>query len=124
MTESIEIKTLARAQGTVSAPPSKSYTNRAYVIAALSDGTARLERPLFSDDTRYMREALSAFGIPVEEGDACAIVQGQGGRLVTPDKELFIGNAGTTTFLPPGSVISSNPFDARRWGSSYKSVGF
>ena len=92
----IEIKPAFGIRATVAAPPSKSYTNRAYIVAALADGTVRLENPLFSDDTRYMREALLQFGVPVEEEEKAAIVQGQGGELKIPDGEVFIGNAGTT----------------------------
>ncbi len=83
-------------RATVAAPPSKSYTNRAYIVAALADGEVRLENPLFSDDTRTMREALLQFGIPVTEEDNAVVVQGQGGRLKLPEKEIFVGNAGTT----------------------------
>lgn len=111
MTDSIEIKTLAKASGTVSAPPSKSYSNRAYVIAALASGTTRLVRPLFSDDTRYMKQALAAFGVTVEEGPESATVHGCDGDLAIPGEELFVGNAGTTMrflttlgALAPGEV--------------------
>lgn len=92
----IEIQPASAIRATVAAPPSKSYSNRAYVVAALADGTVRLENPLFSDDTRYMREALLQFGVPVEEEEKAAVVQGQGGRLKLPEKEIFVGNAGTT----------------------------
>lgn len=111
MTDSIEIKTLAKASGTISAPPSKSYSNRAYVIAALASGTTRLVRPLFSDDTRYMKQALAAFGVTVEEGPESATVHGCDGDLAIPGEELFVGNAGTTMrflttlgALAPGEV--------------------
>jgi 3-phosphoshikimate 1-carboxyvinyltransferase len=92
----IEIQPASGILATVAAPPSKSYSNRAYIVAALADGTVRLENPLFSDDTRYMREALLQFDIPVEEEEKAAVVQGQGGRLNLPENEIFVGNAGTT----------------------------
>ncbi|MDH5762189.1 MAG: 3-phosphoshikimate 1-carboxyvinyltransferase [Nitrospinota bacterium] len=105
----IEIQPVSALRATVAAPPSKSYTNRAYIVAALADGEVRLENPLFSDDTRYMREALIQFGIPVEEEKKAAVVRGRGGNLKLPDREIFIGNAGTTmrflttfTTLAPG----------------------
>jgi len=92
----IEIQPASALRATVAAPPSKSYTNRAYIVAALAEGTVRLENPLFSDDTRYMREALLQFGVPVEEEAKAVVVQGQGGKLSLPDREISIGNAGTT----------------------------
>lgn len=107
----IEIKPLAVARGTVSAPSSKSYTNRAYLLAALAEGTVRLERPLFSDDTRYMKQALEQFGIACREEAEAVVVAGTGGALRVPEREIFVGNAGTTmrfltTFasLAPGAV--------------------
>jgi 3-phosphoshikimate 1-carboxyvinyltransferase len=92
----IEIQPASKVRATLEAPPSKSYTNRAYIVAALADGEVRLENPLFSDDTRYMREALSQFGVTVVEEERAAVVQGRGGLLQLPSEEIFIGNAGTT----------------------------
>ncbi len=92
----IEIQPASKVRATLEAPPSKSYTNRAYIVAALADGEVRLENPLFSDDTRYMREALSQFGVTIVEEERAAVVQGRGGLLQLPSEEIFIGNAGTT----------------------------
>ena len=51
----------------VSVPGSKSLTNRELIIAAIADGPGRLIRPLHSDDSRRMIEALRALGVGVEE---------------------------------------------------------
>jgi 3-phosphoshikimate 1-carboxyvinyltransferase len=93
-------------------PGSKSITNRALVLAALSDGESRLEGVLESDDTRHMRVALEALGIGIQaEGDDVLVVQGGRGRLVAPKQPLFVGNSGTTVrfltavaCLVPGEV--------------------
>lgn len=107
----IEIKPISRVHCTVEAPPSKSYTNRALVIAGLAEGESRLEHPLFSDDTHYMQEALKQYGIPVTREDQRFIVGGRGGVLRVPAGDIFVGNAGTamrflTTFaaLAPGKT--------------------
>ena len=107
----IEIKPAEKVQATVTVPGSKSYTNRALVIAALTDGECRLEKPLVSDDTKYMIRALKAFGVPVKEEAEAFLISGKGGNLSTPGEDIFIGNAGTTmrfltTFsaLAPGKV--------------------
>ncbi|MBT5028477.1 MAG: 3-phosphoshikimate 1-carboxyvinyltransferase, partial [Nitrospina sp.] len=75
----IEIKPIQNLQATVTIPGSKSYTNRALLIAGLSDGECRLEKPLVSDDTKYMIRALKAFQIPVQEDREAFIVFGKGG---------------------------------------------
>jgi 3-phosphoshikimate 1-carboxyvinyltransferase len=78
-------------------PGSKSYTNRALLIAALADGHSRISRALFSDDTDYMQQALTALGIDVsaDANTTTFFVEGCGGRIPATEAELFIGNAGT-----------------------------
>jgi 3-phosphoshikimate 1-carboxyvinyltransferase len=91
----IEIKPKQNLQATVTIPGSKSYTNRALLIAGLTDGECRLEKPLVSDDTKYMIQALRALGIPVQEETEAFVVSGRSGKLLAPNKDIFIGNAGT-----------------------------
>jgi len=79
----------------VKAPPSKSYTNRALLIAALSGGEMRVMNALLSDDTKYMAEALRQLGVKVKRDGDVFVVFGRGGRLDVPDEPLFLGNAGT-----------------------------
>lgn len=52
MKEQYEVKRLDRpVDWTVDVPGSKSMTNRALLMAALSDGEVKLEGVLFSDDS-------------------------------------------------------------------------
>src|SRR5215203_2163502 len=72
-------------------PGSKSITNRALVLAALADGTTRLEGVLESDDTRYMQQALVELGIVVRTLSATTLeIDGGRRRLRAPKKPLFI----------------------------------
>jgi 3-phosphoshikimate 1-carboxyvinyltransferase len=87
----------------VRVPGSKSYTNRALVLAGLAAGRSTLEGALFSDDTRYMAEALRQLGIEVDADEATArfSVQGCDGVIPATEASVFIGNSGTTArFLP------------------------
>src|ERR1041385_8437229 len=52
---------------TVTVPGSKSVTNRALVLAALSSEPGWLRRPLRSRDTLLMADALRAMGVRIEE---------------------------------------------------------
>ncbi|MBT5469599.1 MAG: 3-phosphoshikimate 1-carboxyvinyltransferase [Nitrospina sp.] len=102
----IEIKPVEKVCGTFEIPGSKSYTNRALLIAALAEGVSRLERPLVSDDTKFMIQALKGFGIQVEEEPNAFIVSGKGGKLAVPTEDIFVGNAGTTMrFLTTFSAL-------------------
>uniref|UniRef100_A0A7S2RH55 3-phosphoshikimate 1-carboxyvinyltransferase n=1 Tax=Mucochytrium quahogii TaxID=96639 RepID=A0A7S2RH55_9STRA len=93
-------------------PGSKSITNRALILAALRDGTTVLKGVLHSDDTKHMRNALTAMGISIEQtGPTELVVKGGVSKLKKPEKEIFIGNSGTsvrflTAFcaLVPGDV--------------------
>ena len=93
-------------------PGSKSITNRAYVLAALAEGTTVLENVLESDDTRHMRACLAAMGIAIRDGaPGQVIVDGGRSRLRAPSEPLFVGNSGTTVrflaglaALVPGST--------------------
>jgi 3-phosphoshikimate 1-carboxyvinyltransferase len=98
-TSSIEIHPLSRPpRATVAVPGSKSLSNRALLVAALADGPCVLTRALFSDDTRYMAEALRTLGVPVTADEAAErfSVEGAGGRIPAREADLFIGNSGTS----------------------------
>lgn len=77
---------------------SKSYTNRALIIASLAEGKTILHNPLYSDDTKYMMESLEKLGIKFEKKEKDLIVYGNGGKFELKDNvELFCGIAGTTS---------------------------
>jgi 3-phosphoshikimate 1-carboxyvinyltransferase len=92
-------------------PGSKSITNRALVLAALADGTTRLEGVLESDDTRYMQQALVELGVVVRKLSATALeIDGGRQRLQAPAQPLFVGNSGTTVrFLPALACLVDGP---------------
>src|SRR3989442_14369203 len=50
---------------TVTAPPSKSYSVRALLLGAMSEGTTTITNCLDADDTRYALEALRTIGFGV-----------------------------------------------------------
>ena len=49
--------------GEVEIPSSKSYTNRALIIASLVKGEVKIINPLISDDTRAMISCLKELSI-------------------------------------------------------------
>ncbi len=94
----IEIKPITgKIDAVVCVPGSKSYTNRALLIAALADGESTITNALYSDDTKYMASSLNALGIPVKEdhNGNRFIIQGKGGVIPVTQANLFVGNAGT-----------------------------
>jgi len=84
-------------QAEVSVPGSKSVTNRALAIAAMGSGPIRLENALFSDDTRYMVDALEKLGLDIQADEQNQSIQLSGTQGTFPVKkaELYVGVAGT-----------------------------
>jgi len=94
-------------------PGSKSYTNRALLVAALAEGWSTLRGALFSDDTRYMGEALRSLGFRIEVDAAAEAmrVEGQAGRIPAAQANLFCGNAGTAVrFLTALCALGEGPY--------------
>ncbi|QWD90302.1 3-phosphoshikimate 1-carboxyvinyltransferase [Polynucleobacter sp. MWH-Braz-FAM2G] len=92
----IKVGPFKRAQGSIVLPGSKSISNRALLLAALSSGTTTLTNLLDADDTQVMRNALRQLGLSVtDKADKVCIVEGCGGKFPVQDADLFMGNAGT-----------------------------
>jgi len=95
MTDIKEIRPLARVNAELQVPGSKSYSQRALVIASLADGKSILRNTLVSEDTQHLVEALRLLGVGIVASDRDMIVTGTGGRIGNPGKDLFLGNNGT-----------------------------
>lgn len=86
-------------------PGSKSQTNRALVLSALSDGPSAILNPLRARDTLLMNNALKALGVQIDED--------HGNWLVTPHPlrgagTIHCGLAGTVMrFLPIVAALAS-----------------
>src|SRR6266508_424221 len=102
----LDLDPIARVQGTVKMPGSKSISNRVLLLAALSEGETRVESLLDSDDTRVMLEALTRLGVRIErQSDDSVIVHGVGGNFPVKSAELHLGNAGTA-FRPLAAALA------------------
>ncbi len=107
----IELQPVESLNAVVEVPGSKSLTQRALIAAALAEGESRLVGPLASEDTAYTIEALRLFGIHVDDADpGCWRVQGAGGVITAPAKDIFLGNNGTATrFLTSVASLAHGP---------------
>ena len=98
---------------TVELPGSKSYSNRALLVAALARGRSEITRALCSDDTRYMHRALEALGVGVRADEAAHTftVDGVDGRFPATAATLEVGNAGTAArFLTAAVALGHGTF--------------
>jgi 3-phosphoshikimate 1-carboxyvinyltransferase len=91
-------------RATVTVPGSKSVTNRALVLAALSQTPSTLHRPLRSRDTLLMAGALRTLGADIADTDTDWHVTP---APLTGPAVLDVGNAGTVMrFLPPLATLA------------------
>lgn len=100
--ETLEIQPLTKPPAaTIRVPGSKSITNRALVLAALSDPLqgSELRGVLHSEDTEVMIEALRALGFRVQTQGADVIHVRRGEHpypIPAKEADLFVGNSGTS----------------------------
>ena len=94
---------------TITIPGSKSVTNRALILAAISQTPSRLRKPLSSRDTDLMVKGLRSLGCQIDE-----VKTDEGfDYLITPNKlvgptQIDVGNAGTVMrFLPPIAALAN-----------------
>ena len=77
-------------------PGSKSYTNRALVLASAVAGTTRIRDALDSDDTRLLAAALDSFqGVEIEWSGSFIEVSREEGPLLAGGATLDVGHGGT-----------------------------
>jgi 3-phosphoshikimate 1-carboxyvinyltransferase len=94
----LTLKPIAKIDGEINLPGSKSLSNRALLLAALAEGTTTITNLLESDDTRHMLNALKQLGIEYtlsEDKTECRIVGNAGAISCEEPQALFLGNAGT-----------------------------
>ena len=97
----------------VKVPGSKSITNRALLLAMLSDGKSHLTGAQFSEDSSHFLQCLSDLSFDVasrpETGEV--FVHGLSGRLPVKKASLYVGSAGTAArFLSAVLGVSEGEF--------------
>ena len=95
-------------RGRVAVPGSKSVTNRALLLAALSGGPATVDGAPPTRDTALMVDALRALGVPVTvDGEHVSVAAFDGLR---GGGSVDCGLAGTVMrFVPPAAALADGP---------------
>jgi 3-phosphoshikimate 1-carboxyvinyltransferase len=93
-------------KGQVCAPPSKPYTQRMLIAAALANGTSKLSNPLVSEDTEATVRAVKALGAKVKVDEDCWTVQGAN-PVTSLGKPIECGESGATLrFMIPVAALA------------------
>ena len=96
--ESLTLSPIAKIDGEINLPGSKSVSNRALLLAALANGETEITNLLRSDDISHMLGALRKLGVAYvlsDDGKRCTITGNAGPFQQTDATELYLGNAGT-----------------------------
>jgi 3-phosphoshikimate 1-carboxyvinyltransferase len=105
----VTIKKTERLSGQVCAPPSKSYTQRMLIAAALAKGTSKVSDPLLSEDTEATLRAVAAIGANVKKYDSYWIVEGAR-TIKGAKKPVDVGESGATLrFMIPIAALATAP---------------
>ena len=111
--DSVVVRKATRLEGQITAPPSKSYSHRALMVAGLCEEEVFVENPLNSDDIRATADAWQALGTSVqwEPADNRYRVHGVArpfqSMMSQPDR-IYVKESGTTLrFLLPGLAFAS-----------------
>jgi 3-phosphoshikimate 1-carboxyvinyltransferase len=95
----------SRLAGEVTIPASKSHTIRAVTIASLASGQSIIRNPLVSSDTQAAVDCYRALGAQIDTSDSKVWkVVGTGGEIKASEKNIDIGNSGTTLRIAMGSA--------------------
>jgi 3-phosphoshikimate 1-carboxyvinyltransferase len=96
-----------RLRGEITAPPDKSVSHRAALLAAMHDEPVRVANYLHAADTTSTLDALRALGALVEVHEGDVVVRGSGLREAREaEGPIDVGNAGTLMRLLPGWLAS------------------
>ena len=96
MKSTMKIETIKNLDATVKIPGSKSFTQRALIIASLAEGKSCLHNALISDDTDYLITALRLFGVRVLVTDEEIVIEKTSERMRNPGETIYLGNNGTS----------------------------
>jgi len=111
MTDYLAIPSAREVRGEVRVPSSKSATNRALVLAALSEAPVEIADPLDSDDTRALARCLEAMGASIAPSPRGLLVSGPLGSRGGEEVLLDAGDSGTAArFLAAIAATTSGSF--------------
>ena len=96
----LRVKNISNIGGVVKAPPSKSYSHRAVILASLAEGTSKLYDMLYSEDTLASIRVCESLGAEINRTDDYLEVVGTGGKLHNSSTEpIYLANSGTSLRL-------------------------
>ena len=98
--------------GIIKIPGDKSISHRSVIIPAISTGFCQITNILKSDDVLRTINAFKEMGVEIKEENKKILINGKGlESLKKPNKDLYLGNSGTSARLLTG-LLASQKFDS------------
>ena len=97
--------------GTIEIPPSKSYSHRAVIAAALAEGgkKSKIDNLKFSVDITTTTDIMENWGAKINREESSLEIIGNGGKVVPKDKHVQCNESGSTIrFLIPIGITNEN----------------
>jgi len=98
--------------GNINIPSDKSISHRSIIIPSISMGISEIDNLLMSDDVLHTLNAFKTLGVKIEKSNDKIIIYGKGlNSLKEPNKNIYLGNSGTSARLLTG-LLASQKFDS------------
>ena len=106
----MEIKIIpTKLKGEIGIPPSKSYSHRAIIAAALAGGESNIENLNFSVDIQTTTDIMKNFGAKIEQGEDYLKIIGNSGQMVSENNYIQCNESGSTIrFIIPLALTKDN----------------
>jgi 3-phosphoshikimate 1-carboxyvinyltransferase len=98
-------------KGSINIPSDKSISHRAIIIPSISMGVSEINNLLMSEDVMHTLNAFKTLGVKIENSNDKIIIYGKGlNSLKKPNKNIYLGNSGTSARLLTG-LLASQTFE-------------
>jgi 3-phosphoshikimate 1-carboxyvinyltransferase len=111
------IRPARNVSGSIRLPGDKSISHRYAMLAAIAEGTTRLENYSTGADCASTLNCLRALGVPWERSENVVNIQGRGPQLRAPTVPLDCGNSGSTMRMLSG-ILAGQDFSSELIGDS------
>jgi 3-phosphoshikimate 1-carboxyvinyltransferase len=108
----ISSKIINGINGTIKIPGDKSISHRSIIIPSISKGITQISNLLWSEDVFRTINAFQSMAVNIQVNKDDVIIEGKGlNSLIKSDKDINLGNSGTSARLLTG-LLSSQNFDS------------
>lgn len=101
--------------GALQLPGDKSISHRYAMLAAIAEGTTRLENFSTGADCASTLRCLAALGVELERNENAILIHGRGPMLRSPGEPLDCGNSGSTMRMLSG-ILAGQEFSSQLVG--------